>query len=73
MFNYPVTKSVSKLGYIGGIVFIILSGFLGYNISKFFGLAVGIVGGTMIVIPILLICEMAIAIVAIEVNTRSKN
>ena len=73
MIHYPVTKMVSKLGYIGGIIFIILSALLGYSISKLFGLAVGLVGGTMIVIPILVICEMAIAIVAIEQNTRSKN
>ena len=73
MISYPVTKAVSKLGYVGGVIFIILSGFLGYSISKLFGLAVGIVGGTMTVIPILVICEMAIAIVAIEENTRFKN
>ena len=73
MIKYPVTKAVSKLGYIGAIVFIILSGILGYYISKIFGLVVGLMGGTITAIPLLILCEMAMATVAMEENTRSKN
>ena len=73
MISYPVTKMVSKLGYVGGIIFIVLSGILGYIVAKLFGLVVGLMGGMITAIPVLLICEMAIAIVAVEENTRSKN
>ncbi len=72
MIKYPVTKAVSKLGYLGAILFIILSGILGFYISKIFGLVVGVMGGTLTAVPLLILSEMAMAIVSMEENSKIK-
>ena len=73
MKNYRVTKAVTGMGYIAGIGFIVLSGIIGLMAAKFMGLIMGLLGGAILAVPLLLICEMSIAIVAMEENTRQKN
>ena len=73
MKNYRVTKAVTGIGYISGIAIIVLMGVIGLVTAKFMGLVAGLIGGAILTVPLLLMCEMSIAIVAMEENTRQKN
>lgn len=73
MKNYRVTKAVTGIGYVGGIALIVLMGIIGLVTAKFMGLIAGVIGGAILAVPLLLMCEMSIAIVAMEENTRQNN
>lgn len=70
MNDYKVTRLVSGLGYYCGLALIGIAGIAGLATSGFMGLIGGIVVGTVLSIPFLMLCEGMHALVTIANNTK---
>ena len=70
MKNYVVTKLVTKLGFGLGVGIIVIAAIAGISMMGFKGLIGGALVGAVLAVPLMLVCEMASAVVAIEENTR---
>lgn len=71
MQDYRITRFITGLGYSLGIVTIALGAVIGYVLNGILGSLAFALGGVFMSLPMMMACEMAIAIVRIEMNTRN--
>lgn len=72
MENFIVTKTITKIGYALGLFAILipaLGGAVSQGIGGFF---MGTLLGIVISIPVLVLCEMTLAVIQIAENTRKE-
>lgn len=73
MDKYLITKFIAKFGYYLSIVTVVIGAIGGFAASKISGLFIGAFFGAFMCVPLMMYCEMCMAVIKTEENTRNKD